>query len=303
MKMLDYDLLATLASVVREGSFDGASGELNITQSAISQRIKLLEAKVGAILVVRGRPCTATEIGNQLCQHVNQVSLFEHDLFKSIQKGQPNDRCGSVTIRIAVNADSIATWFAGVVTLAASELGILFDIIPDDQEHTAECLRNGDALAAVTADVKPLHGFRKAPIGSLDYVAVSNPSFLDAHFKAGVNAATISKAPCLIFDRKDMISRNWVNKIFGTTVPLSAHWIPSFPGYLECCCNGAGWGLVPRLTASPYLLDGRLVEFHPSTDISIPLFWLSSTNVGETMQALSKIVVAIAREQLAFDTN
>jgi LysR family transcriptional regulator (chromosome initiation inhibitor) len=300
MVKFDYDLLTTLASVVREGSFDAASLELNITQSAVSQRVKLLEARMGAILIVRGRPCTATGIGSQLCRHIDQVRLLEHDLLTVMQDGQADEHRGPVTIRIAVNADSLATWFAQVITRAGNDLNILFDIIPDDQEHTAGRLSSGEALAAITAEVQPLHGFRRIPLGTLDYIAVCNPDFVITHFAAGITPEAIAKAPCLIFDRKDLIPRNWFNRVFGTQPPLSTHWIPSFPGYLQCCCNGAGWGLMPRLTAAPYLLDGSLVELRPAEPLPVPLYWQCSANAGETMRVLSTIVIKVAREHLSF---
>ena len=55
----DYPLLEALAAVAREGTFEAAARSLNITQSAVSQRVKLLEEKAGAVLIVRGRPCVA----------------------------------------------------------------------------------------------------------------------------------------------------------------------------------------------------------------------------------------------------
>src|SRR5690242_16416575 len=134
--MLDYGLLAALADVVRTGSFERAADQLNITPSAVSQRIKLLEERIGAILVVRGQPCTATEAGQRLCQHVELVALLESSLRQNLPGFQPEGR--PVTLRIAVNADSLATWF---VPAMAETSGFLFDLVVDDQDHSAEWLR------------------------------------------------------------------------------------------------------------------------------------------------------------------
>ena len=75
--MLDYALLDALAAVVRHGSFDRAAGELNVTPSAVSQRVKLLEERVGSVLVKRGQPCVATTSGALLCRHTERVQLLE----------------------------------------------------------------------------------------------------------------------------------------------------------------------------------------------------------------------------------
>ena len=58
--MLDYAGLEALSAVVREGSFERAAHKLHITPSAVSQRIKLLEERVGQALVLRGQPTLLT---------------------------------------------------------------------------------------------------------------------------------------------------------------------------------------------------------------------------------------------------
>ncbi|WP_176328162.1 LysR family transcriptional regulator, partial [Burkholderia vietnamiensis] len=58
--MLDYPLLEALAAVIRHGSFERAARDLNVSPSAVSQRVKLLEERVGSVLVKRGQPCVAT---------------------------------------------------------------------------------------------------------------------------------------------------------------------------------------------------------------------------------------------------
>lgn len=297
-KAFEYDLLNTLTAVVKEGSFEGAASHLNITQSAVSQRIKSLEEKAGAVLILRGRPCLPTAVGTSLCQHIERVHLLEHDFLLSTQNGKSVQTHQPVSVRIAVNADSLATWFSPVIAKAINEANILLDIVVDDQEHTAERLRNGDALAAVTVDEKPLNGFSKIPLGTLEYIAVTSPEFFDRHFASGVSAKAVTKAPCLFFDRKDSLPRTWVGNLFGTQISLTAQWVPSFTGYLQCCCNGSGWGFMPRSTVQPHLSNGTLVEVSPETKIEIPLFWQYSPNTGQTMGALSKIVISEAREWL-----
>lgn len=297
--IFEYDLLNTLTAVVKEGSFEGAANHLNITQSAVSQRIKQLEEKAGAVLILRGRPCLPTVAGSNLCQHIERVHLLEHDFLLSIQDDESDQNHQPVSVRIAVNADSLATWFCPVVAKAINEANILLDIVVDDQEYTAERLRNGEALAAVTVDEKPLNGFSKVPLGTLEYVAVTSPGFFEKHFASGVSAPAITSAPCLFFDRKDSLPRNWVSNVFGVQISLTAQWVPSFTGILNCCFNGTGWGLMPRNTVMPYLLNGSLVELSPETKIEVPLFWQYSPNTGQTMGTLSKIVISEARDWLA----
>ena len=102
-------------------------------------------------------------------------------------------------IRIAVNSDSLATWFPEVIQRAGTELNLNFDIIPDDQEYTAERLRSGEALAAVTAEANPLHGCRRVPLGAIEYLAVATPRFVAINFRDGVSREAVSKTTHLVF--------------------------------------------------------------------------------------------------------
>ena len=294
-----YDLLNALSAVVKEGTFEGAAKYLNITQSAVSQRIKQLEENMGAVLILRERPCRPTEFGSHLCQHIERVHLLEHDLLLSLQNDVKDRTNNLVPIRIAVNADSLATWFSPVITRAIKEANILLDIVVDDQENTAERLRSGEALAAVTVGQKSLNGFKKTPIGILEYVTVCSPSFYEMYFSSGLYPTAVSNAPCLTYDRKDLLPKIWVSSVFGMQISLNPIWIPSFSGYLNCCRSGAGWGLMPRKTVQEHISNGSLVELKPKTEIEVPLFWQHSINTGQTMVALTEIIISQAGEWLS----
>ncbi|MEO1314122.1 MAG: LysR family transcriptional regulator ArgP [Pseudomonadota bacterium] len=295
----DYPLLLALAAVIREGTFEAAARSLRITQSAVSQRIKLLEEKTGAVLIVRGRPCVATEYGQFLYRHVETVQLLEHDLQKNLSSIRTSEAGAPAVIRIAVNSDSLATWFPEVVQKAGNQLNLHLDIIPDDQEYTADRLRNGEALAAITAEAAPLHGCRIVPLGNMEYVATATPRYMAKYFRDGVTMDAIRQAPHLVYDRKDQLPAQWLSNALGDAAPLVGHWMPSFTGYLACMLNGAGWGMNPINTVSRYIASGDLVELYPGTSVIVPLYWQSSAPKSEIMNAFSSIVVEVARKELS----
>jgi DNA-binding transcriptional LysR family regulator len=163
--MLDYASLAAVAAVAREGSFDKAAAQLGVTPSAVSQRVKSLEERVGAILLTRGVPCRPTDIGAKLCAHVEQVRLLEGEVIRDLP-GLAGPTLMSSTVRVAVNADSVSTWFPEAAAQFAAETGAMLDLVLEDEAHTADRLRSGEVLAAVTADPSPVSGckpIRSAP--------------------------------------------------------------------------------------------------------------------------------------------
>jgi LysR family transcriptional regulator (chromosome initiation inhibitor) len=296
--LYDYPLLEALAAVVREGTFDAAARSLNVTQSAVSQRIKLLEEKAGAVLVVRGRPCVATEYGQRLYQHLEQVLLLEHDLRESLTSIEDPGSGIPTAVRIAVNSDSLATWFPEVVKRAEAELNISLEIFPDDEVYTAEKLRSGEALAAVTSETSALPGHQHVPLGAFEYLAIASPEYVAKAFPQGITLNSIVKTRPLAFNRKDLLPQQWMQVAFGETMPRLGHMVPSVSGLLACCLKGVAWGMMPRLSVSAHLESGRLQELVPGASVIVPLFWQSSGPRSEIMKVLSRIVAQVATEQL-----
>ena len=294
----DYDSLVVLAAVVRTGSFEAAANSLDVTQSAVSQRIKQLEEKVGSVLIVRGRPCLATDDGLLLCQHVEQVTLLRHELNEQLASRGEGTSAKAVSVRIAVNSDSLATWFPEVVDRAANELNLRLEVIPDDQEFTEERLRSGDALAIVTSSEKSIPGCKNFALGSMEYMAVASSQYADKFFAGGANLATVSSAPSIRFDRKDTLPQQWVVLAFGDTARLSSHYIPSYEGHLLCCSKGIGWAMMPTETVMPLVNDGKLIEIVPDVRISTPLFWQSRSQSSNILRRLSDVVSDVAATRL-----
>lgn len=298
----DYDSLVALDAVVREGGFDAAAKSLEVSQSAVSQRIKQLEDNVGSLLVIRGRPCVPTELGMQLCQHVEQVKLLQHELTDRINTMTDGTSEGAATIRISVNSDSLATWFPNVMKRAAQDIGVRLEVIPDDQEHTEQGLKSGDALAVVTAVEKPVQGCRRISLGAMEYAAVASSTFLDTYFSNGISLEALKGTPSLAFDRKDTLPEQWMMLCFGEAARQRTHMMPSYEGYLSCCLNGTGWGLMPVVTVLPLIEQGKLIELVPDKRIQISLHWQSSTQSSEILRRLGEVVLEEAQIHLLPDS-
>ena len=297
--MLDYASLSAVAVVVREGSFEGAARALNVTPSAISQRVKQLEERVGGVLIVRGQPCAPTEMGRLICRHVEQVGMLEHELHGALPRLAPHESNEErVTIRVAVNADSLGTWFIQAIARFLETDRALLDVAIDDQEHTQDWLRSGDVLAAVTGDSQPVQGCESIPIGKLKYCAVASPDYVRRYFPEGVTAAALTAAPSLRFNRKDRLQTQWMRNICRREVDTPSHWLPSTQAFTDASVAGIGWGMNPQAMVASHLRDGSLVELVPGRLLSVPLYWQHTRLQMPMLARLTKAVITASRAAL-----
>lgn len=296
--MLDYPGLQALDAVLREGSFERAARRLHVTPSAVSQRIKQLEERLGQVLVQRGSPCTGTEAGQRLCLHLEQVALLEQQLRRSHPGLVPD--APVPTLRLAVNADSLSTWFMDAMAAFTAGGPELLDLRIDDQEHTGERLRRGEVIAAVTASAASIAGCNSWPLGSMRYVAAASPAFIERHCAAGVTAAALARAPVLIYDRKDRLPEQWLQaRGLAARTQAPQHFLPSNHGYVRACEVGMGWGMHPEALIHPQLHDGSLVELLPGQALDVPLYWAHPRSAQATLERLTQCVMAAARQWLS----
>jgi LysR family transcriptional regulator (chromosome initiation inhibitor) len=295
--MLDYASLSALAAVVREGSFERAARALHVTPSAISQRIRLLEERMGGALVVRGQPCQPTETGRRLCQHVDRVHLLEHELRHAVPTLAPDGQ-NRVPLPVAVNADSLATWFAPALTGFASTAPVLMEIAVDDQDHTAEWLRSGAVLAAVTSTAQAALGCNSRPLGAMRYLAAASPEFVQRFFAKGVGVQGLAQAPSLVFNRKDELQSRWVRRQCHRHVELPRHTLPSAHAFVAASVAGMGWGLHPQALISGHLQSGALIELVPNTPLDVPLYWQQARSASSLLDGLTREVLAAAAAAL-----
>ncbi|MCZ7450004.1 LysR family transcriptional regulator ArgP [Agrobacterium rhizogenes] len=297
--MLDYPSMRAVALVARTGSFEKAAQVLCVTPSAVSQRIKQLEERLGVVLIVRGNPCVATEKGEWLCRHMDHVGMLENELFRQLpalaEAGSGQER---VTLNIATNADSLGTWFLDAVSKFTGSNDYLVNIAVDDQDHTVEWLRGGRVLAAVTAHDKPVQGCRVTPLGVLRYHATASPDFMARHFAGGVTPAALARAPGLTFNQKDRLQASWIRTALGEEVSYPTHWLPSTDGFVKASLAGMGWGLNPVQLVGEHLREGRLVELISGTPLDIPLYWQVNRLAAERLAGLTANVVGTAKAVL-----
>ncbi|WP_170548016.1 LysR family transcriptional regulator ArgP [Ruegeria atlantica] len=290
--ILDPNHLSALSSILRHGSFEAAATELTVTPSAISQRIKALEDRVGAALINRGPPCTGTPAGLRIAQHAEDIGLLEAKLARELTLDQGT---GPARVRVAVPADVLATWF---IDAMAQVNGLLFDLVVDDQDHSAEWLRRGEVSAAITVGGQPVSGCDSYALGALRYIATASPAYMQQWFAEGVNERSLALAPCLTFNRKDSLQRTWIIEQMGCRISPPSHFLPSPQGFVDAAIAGLGWGMNPVGLAKNALNDGRLRPLLPDAPLDVGLTWQVGRVLSSALVPLTRAVRQTAAKEL-----
>ncbi|KRC66606.1 chromosome replication initiation inhibitor protein [Aeromicrobium sp. Root236] len=267
MPDLDLSQLRALAAVVDEGSFDAAASALHLTPSAVSQRIKALEQSAGRVLVRRTKPTEATEAGHAYLRLARQVEALVQDVRVEVDPAEQRPP----TIPLAVNGDSLATWV--LPALAALAGTAYFDVRREDEGRTAELLRSGTVMAAITSDAAPVQGCRSTRLGTMRYRPMASPAFVDAWFADGVDAASLALAPVVVFDRNDDLQDAYLRQRSRRRLAPPRHHIPASSQFAEAISLGLGWGMLPKEQYEERQRAGLLVDFDPGRHVDVTLHW------------------------------
>ena len=296
MSRIDYRGLAALDAVIDYGSFDKAAAALSITQSAVSQRIRMLENSAGELLIVRSQPPVATGAGQRLIAHYRQVQLLEAALteFPHAGPGAPV----RPEIAIAINADSAATWLQEAVAPLMGSGDCLLQIRLDDQDHTMAMLREGRVFGCVTSEAAQVAGTSATPLGAMRYLCVASPAFAARWFPDGFTAQAVQHAPSLHFDRKDALQTRFIAQRTGYTGRVPHHSLSSSEGFVRFLEAGFAYGMLPLLQCAAQLKAGTLVDLAPGHVLDVPLTWHIWDIQTPFTRTLSDNIVATARKWL-----
>ena len=267
---MEWDLaqLRAFAAIVDHGTLDAAATALHLTPSAVSQRLKALEKSVGAVLLRRSRPAAPTEAGQPVLRLARQMAALTTEAGVVLPSNGP----GLPEVRLAVNADSLATWTLPALAPVAHEVRITF--LREDQDHTAELLRDGTAMAAITSQRTPVQGCTVEPLGAMRYRPVASAEFVARWFADGVSPATLAAAPVVVFDTRDLLQ---TDRLVEAGVPADApptHTVPASTQFSEAVRYGYGWGMLPDLEnrtwpgVDPAALPGSALR-----PFDVALFW------------------------------
>jgi LysR family transcriptional regulator, chromosome initiation inhibitor len=277
---MQLDQLRALRASVDAGTLDGAARLLGLTPSAVSQRLRALEAATGRVLLVRSRPVRVTPSGEAVLRLARQVEALVADTAAELGGG------AVPVVPVAVNADSLATWFLPAVAPLAGE--IAFDLHRADESRTADLLRDGTVMAAVTVDATPVAGCRVTPLGVLRYRVLATPAFAQRWFPGGWE-----RAPVVVFDRTDDLQDAHLRRRGVDPAAPPRHHVPSSADFVDAVRLGMGWGMVPDVQRPP-----GLVDLDPDGAVDVTLHWQQWRLRSAALDRVAAAVLAAGRAAL-----
>lgn len=296
MIKLDYKLLDALAKVIELQNFDLAAKHLYITQSAISQRIKSLEESIGQPVLIRTQPIKATLAGETLLSHYAKVQQLEHQMLPSLLPDRPAE---PLKVSLAINADSLATWFIQALTPILSKYLVELDLIIDRESATLEKLKSGAAIGAVSSIGTALPGYRAFELGEINYILVASKNFKARYFAEGVTQETLKMAPGVSYDHKDNMHINFISQHFELSAnEYYCHAVRSSEAFVELAKQGVAYCLVPELQIKSELKNGELINLCPDKQLIETLYWHSWLLVKGVNKEISDDIIRFGRASL-----
>jgi len=295
--MLDRDQLETFATVAEQQSFERAAALLNVTRGAVSQRIKALEESLATILLLRDKPVMPTHAGEALLRHVKALRLLEASSLRELSTAADHD--GPVPLSIAVNADSLATWFPPLLRELFARRLVALEVVTDDQDHTSSRLLRGEVVGCISTDAKAAAGFLAKPLGAMEYRCYATPAFIAEFLADGLIVRNILRAPAVLFNRKDALHDEFLQRRFGMRIDrYPRHYLPSPSALLEGIAMGAGYGLVPSTQAQGLVQDGVLQELAPDDPVQVDLYWHHWEMEPPIAREITELIVGRAEQCL-----
>ncbi|KXJ60941.1 MAG: LysR family transcriptional regulator [Alteromonas sp. Nap_26] len=293
--MLDYDALHCFHEVLRYGGFEKGAQAINLTQSAVSQKIKRLEQSVGGPILIRTKPLRPTPLGRELLAHIQKVSVLEETL--NIKSGLASH---AAPFSVAVNNDVLATWFSQVMATFSDKRPNPVHIVNADQTQTRDILQQGRVMACISQTGTPVTGGQSTRLGTMRYQLYASPQFITRYLKNGITPEQVMLTPGLLYDEHDVsLLTDYQRECLQMPPTFSTcHWYPSSHGFVKMALDGVVWALLPTLQVKQEVADGLLVPLFPTKELDVPLFWHWTTLESAALADLTRAVKGIAKQQL-----
>jgi LysR family transcriptional regulator (chromosome initiation inhibitor) len=250
------------------------------------------------VLIQRITPPQPTPAGEKLIPYARRILALAGEAARAAGGTVSS---GAVVLPLAVNADSLSTWFLDALAAYPAKDEVRFHIERVDQDLAAESLSQGRVLGAVSASEHPAPGCVARPLGVMRYLPVASPQWLAEHGlqpgRAGI-ATRLEGLPMVDYDGDDTLQRDFLADWVGHPVSPSTHRVPDSPAFVGAIEIGLGWGLVSEDQGRQALAAGRLVALSARRTRDVGLYWHQWDLTTSRLEDVGHHVVTYARARL-----
>lgn len=296
---MDTRFLQTLLAVVETGSLTRTAQALNITPSAVMQRIRVLEGEVGAPLVIRsGQAMMATAVCSAILADAKLVVSVASDI-----RSAASGRFETGQVRVGVIHTVLTGLMPDVmVALAAEKPGVELYIVPGASIDLYGKLVEGALDAAIL--IRPSFALTK----TLEWTPLREEplKLLMPHwFTDDDPLAVLRREPFIRYDRN-----HWGGRLVdqylraNRIVPREAHELDSLDAISILVDRGLGVALLPDwLPPWPAGVNLRRLDVPDAPSRVIGLIRPKASRRQPLIDALAEQVVTVARKHLSAEVR
>ncbi len=254
-----------MREVARSGGFRAAAHTLNLSQSAVSNRIATLERKLGVLLFDRSkRQVRLTSQGRRFLEEIERLVALRDQIAESFAGKERSHG----TLRLGVAETVVHTRMAAIMkALQDAAPGLRVELAVDTSARLAEKLVADELdVAALMKQFMPPSAVGR-PIGRFDLDWYAAPAL---GLRGRLSLADIAAHPVVTFS-KDTLPFREVERLFARpdiAVPL-LHGSASLATVMNLIADGVGVGTLPRSMAADAVAAGRIVALDVESEAKL----------------------------------
>jgi len=292
---LDADQLDAFWHVVEAGGFHHAAAALHLSQPAVTQRIRALEAALGLRVFVRaGRGVALTDAGRTLLRHVAQARQAEAELREAL-----GDGAGGLAGRLALaagTAEGVAALVPALAEVGAAHPALDLTLHLADPLDPAAWLEEGRADVVLSELPTRRAGLKATKLGALSYGLVASPA-LAAGWPDEPSLDVLLTQRAIDFGPTDRVTLDHLAACFpGADLGgLRRHFVADTQAIVRWAIAGGGFAVLPRALVVDALAAGSLRLLWPGVVSRRPLYWCAGD--GPPPPA-ARAVLAVVKRQI-----
>jgi DNA-binding transcriptional LysR family regulator len=292
----DHDLSAFAAflAVAAHRSFRSAASELNMTPSAISHSIKVLEQRLSVRLFNRTtRSVSLTEAGERLAAKLRPAMA---SIEEAIRELEGDSLIPSGTVRINASEGAIRLVLRPVLARFLREYPqVHLDIVSDGR--LSDIVADGFDAGIRLAEAVPKDMVAIPVMGQVRFAAVASPEYLELRGYPVV-PQDLHDHDCIRFRFESGAIYRWEFERQGIVERINASGpltLTDQPLMVEAAIDGIGIAFVPDHLAADPLKDGRLKRVLEEWCPAYPglcLYYSANRHVPSGLRALINMLTA-----------